>query len=178
MALQTKTYETGDYSLNSLSNGYKIHLTLTEESTSTSNNTSLITYTFSISNTDNTSAWTGGKIEFSWSISIGGQTIPIYNFFFELNEPYTTQIITYGQITVAHNSDGTLSMPFSASIPDVQNRVSEGPPAMTIEGTMDLTPIAVTPATIPVLFNGTQLNSVVFNGQHVTQLIFNGTTVY
>ena len=178
MALQTKTYSVGDYAWRSWSNAYVISLILTEESVDTVNNTSLISYVFKISTTGNNGFYSG---PYSWTISIGGHTIAINDFHF--NVPYTQnpeeQIMAQGQITVAHNADGTLSMPFSAPIPsNIQNYSSAGPPAMTVEDTMDLTPIAVAPTTIPVVVGNTQLNSIVFNGQPVTHLIYNGTTLY
>jgi hypothetical protein len=82
MAIQTKTYETGDYAWKSWSNGYKIHLTITEESVNTANNTSLISYVFSISS--------GGNNRFTanyntWNINIGGNQIPITNLNFNLD---------------------------------------------------------------------------------------------
>jgi hypothetical protein len=175
MALQTQTYSVGDYAWKSWSNGYVISLTLTEESVDTVNNTSLISYLFTISNTDNNRTLSR---DYSWTINIGGHTVQINHFDFDLQENFTTLTIVSGQVTVAHNADGTLSMPFSAPIPNVQSWTSTGPPAMSVDGNMDLTPIAVKPTTIPIVFNGSQLNSIVFNGQHVTHLIYNGTTLY
>ena len=175
MALRTQTYETGDYAYQSWSNGYKIHLILTEESVDNVNNTSLISYLFKISTTDNNQFVLG---PYSWTINIGGDSIPINDFDFVVYYN-TEQIIAQGQITVAHNADGTLAMPFSAPIPaNLQDRTKYAPPAMILEGNMDLTPIAVVPTTIPVVFNGEQLTSVVFNGQPVTQLNFNGVAIF
>lgn len=138
MALQTKTVQTGDYAWKSWSNGYVISLTLTEESVDIAANTSLLTYLFTISNTANNRFVDSNH---SWSIFIGRQEIPIKNFNFNLSENYTTQTIASGQLTVAHNPDGKMQLPYNVSVPDVQSRNRYGPPAMCLTGEWDLTPI-------------------------------------
>jgi hypothetical protein len=138
MALKTYTWETGDYAYQSWSNGYKIHLTLTEESTSTANNTSLVSYKFWVSNGSNNRFYDNG---WSWSISIGGQTIAINNFNFYVYPYNVTQTIASGQITVTHNSDGSLNMPYNVSVPNVKASNQYGMPAMAISGTWALTTI-------------------------------------
>lgn len=138
MALKTYTWETGDYAYKSWSNGYKIHLTLTEESTSTANNTSLVSYKFWVSNGSNNRFYDNG---WSWSISIGGQTIAINNFNFYVYPYNVTQIIAQGQITVTHNSDGSMSMPYNVSVPNVKASNQFGMPAMALSGTWALTTI-------------------------------------
>lgn len=174
MALQTQTYETGDYAYQSWSNGYKIHLTLTEESVDTTNNTSLISYTFSISSGANNRFTANYN---TWTINIGGHQIQISNLNFDLDYN-DSQILAQGQVNVVHNADGTLNMYYNVSLPDSISWNKYAPPEMTLEGNMELTPIAVVPTTIPVVFNGQQLNSVVFNGQQVNSLVFNGVTVF
>lgn len=138
MALKTYTWETGDYAYQSWSNGYKIHLTLTEESTSTANNTSVVSYKFWVSNGSNNRFYDNG---WSWSISIGGQTIAINNFNFYVYPYNVTQTIASGQITVTHNSDGSLNMPYNVSVPNVKASNQYGMPAMAISGTWALTTI-------------------------------------
>ena len=138
MALKTYTWETGDYAYKSWSNSYKIHLTLTEESTSTANNTSLVSYKFWISNTSNNRFMSS---DWSWSISIGGKTIAINNFDFYVYPYNVTQTIASGQITVSHNSDGSLNMPYNVSVPNVKALNQYGPPAMALSGTWALTTI-------------------------------------
>ncbi len=140
MAIQTKTFSAGDYAWHSWSNGYVISLGLTEESTDHATNTSLVSYLFTISNTDNNRFFSN---DYSWTVSIGGQSIAIHNFDFNLGSNYTTQTIASGQITVAHNADGTLDMPFSVSVPNTQAYISYGCPAMSITGTWTLTAIPV-----------------------------------
>ena len=138
MALKTYTWETGDYAYQSWSNGYKIHLTLTEESISTANNTSLVSYKFWISNGSNNRFYDD---YWFWSISIGGKTIAINEFNFYVYPYNVTQTIASGQITVTHNSDGSLNMPYNVSIPNVKASNKYGPPAMALAGTWALTTI-------------------------------------
>ena len=138
MALQTKTVSTGDYAWKSWSNGYVIALTLTEESVDAAQNTSRISYVFKISNTCNNRFY---SYDYSWNISIGGQNIAINNFNFDLSSDYTTQVMASGTITVQHNDDGGLEMPYAVSIPNVQYWNSYGPPAMELTGTWTLTKI-------------------------------------
>lgn len=138
MALQTKTWTTGDYAYQSWSNGYKIALKLSEESTDGEKNTSRIYYEFSISNTDNNRFISN---DYNWDISIAGTTIQIRNFNFYVYPYNVTQVIASGYLTVAHGADGTLNMPFEVSIPNVKNYTSYGPPAMSLSGSWPLTDI-------------------------------------
>lgn len=142
MALQTKSVSTGDYAWKSWSNGYVISLTLTEESVNVTANTSLVSYLFTISNTNNNRFYANDN---SWTISIGGHTIAISGFDFDLSANYTTQTIASGQVTVAHNTDGKKDMPYSVSVPNIQSSNKYGPPAMSLSGTWTLSPIATTP---------------------------------
>ncbi len=138
MALQTKTVSTGSYAWQSWSNSYVISLKLTEESVDVQTNTSQVSYLFTISNTDNNRFY---DYYYSWDISIGGQTIPIRSFYFDLRNNHTTQTIASGTITVAHNANGTLDMPYSVSIPNVKADNQYAPPAMSLSGTWPLTVI-------------------------------------
>lgn len=135
MAIQEKTVSTGDYAWKSWSNGYVISLTLKQEQTDIDANTSLVSYLFTISNTDNNRFIANYN---SWTISIGGQDIAIDNFNFNLGTNYTTQIIASGQVTVAHNTDGTCHMPYDVSIPNIQSWNQYGPPAMALSGAWEL----------------------------------------
>ena len=138
MALQTKTFTTGDYAYGSWSNGYQIALKLTEESTNTANNTSVVSYLFTISNTDNNRFISN---DYSWTISIGDQSIAINHFNFNLGSNNMTQTIASGQVIVTHGADGTINMPYNVSIPNIQNWNRYGPPAMSLSGTWALTTI-------------------------------------
>lgn len=138
MALQTYTWETGNYASGAWSNGYKIHLTLTEESTSLENNTSVVSYKFWISNGSNNNFYDN---DHSWTISIGGQVIEINDFNFYVYPYNVTQTIATGQVTVTHYSDGSLNMPYNVSIPNVKASNQYAPPAMALSGTWKLTDI-------------------------------------
>lgn len=138
MAIQSKIFSVGDYAWKSWSNGYVISLTLKEESKNTVNNTSLVSYLFTISNTNNNRFTSGG---YSWNISIGDQTIPVSDFSFNLAADYTTQTIASGQVTVTHNADGKRDMPYSVTIPNVQAYTNYGPPAMSLSGVWTLSAI-------------------------------------
>ena len=78
MSLQTKTFSKGG---TSDVRNYTIKLKLTEESTSVSANTSLVSYVFSIER-QNYGIFTGPY--FDWDISIGGKTIAIRGFAFNI----------------------------------------------------------------------------------------------
>lgn len=138
MALQTKTVQTGDYSWKSWSNAYVISLKITEESVDIAANTSLVSYLFTISNTNNNRFTDNNN---TWRISIAGQEITINGFNFNLGSDYTTQTIASGCLTVPHNADGTLQMPYNVSIPNIQSWNRYGPPAMSLTGTWALTEI-------------------------------------
>ena len=134
MALQTKTFtKAGD-------KGYGLKLVLTENSTSVTANTSSVSYSFYI-----TRGRTGfyASQTFSWNITIGGQTIAISNFKFQIStsDP-AQQLIKSGTVTVAHNSDGKKTLSFSVSTPDASGiSPTYGPAAMSMTGEWALTTI-------------------------------------
>lgn len=134
MALQTKTFtKAGD-------KGYGLKLVLTENSTNVTSNTSQVAYSFYITR--------GGmgffaSHPFSWNIVIGGNTIAISNFKFQIStsDP-AEQLIKSGTVTVAHASDGKKTMGFSVSTPDASGiSPTYGPTAMSMTGEWALTTI-------------------------------------
>lgn len=139
MALQTKTFQTGDYAYGSWSNGYVLSLTLTEESVDSGTNSSWVAYTLTLSNTDNNRFYSGS---YSWDISIGGSSIAIRNFSFDLSSNFTAQTVASGTLRISHGPDGTWSMPFAVSVPNVQAYNRYGPPELTLTGTWKLTAVA------------------------------------
>lgn len=135
MALQSDEFtKAGD-------KGYGLKLELTEESTSTSLNQSTVSYSFYITR-GNTGFYASQP--FSWNITIGGQTIAISNFKFQIstsNDP-DEQLIKSGKIYVTHGTDGKKTMSFSVSTPDASwISPSYGPTAMSMTGKWELTPI-------------------------------------
>lgn len=137
MSLQTKTFSKGG---TSDVRNYTIKLKLTEESTSVSANTSLVSYVFSIER-QNYGIFTGPY--FDWDISISGKTIAIRDFAFNIpTSGASSQVIASGQITVAHDSDGGKTMPFSVYTPDTRNlSPTYGPPEIRLSGSWELTTI-------------------------------------
>lgn len=121
--------------------GYGLKLVLTEESTSVSLNQSTVSYSFYITR-GNTGFYASQP--FSWNITIGGQTIAISNFKFQIstsNDP-DEQLIKSGKIYVTHGTDGKKTMSFSVSTPDASwISPSYGPTAMSMTGEWELTPI-------------------------------------
>lgn len=137
MSLQTKTFSKGG---TSDVRNYTIKLKLTEESTSVSANTSLVSYVFSIER-QNYGIFTGPY--FDWDVSIGGKTIAIRDFAFNIpTSGASSQVIASGQITVAHDSDGGKTMPFSVYTPDTRSlSPTYGPPEIRLSGSWELTTI-------------------------------------
>ena len=137
MALQTKTFTAGG---TSATRNYSIHLKLTEESTSVSGNTSVVSYEFSI-HRQNYGIYTGPY--YNWDISIADKTIAIRKFAFNIpTSGASSQVITSGQITVGHNADGSISMPFDVHTPSAQDlSPNYGPPEIRLTGSWPLTTI-------------------------------------
>jgi hypothetical protein len=159
--LQTYTWEQGDYARQSWANGYKIHLTLTEESID--GNASVVSYKFWISNGKENVV---GSNPYNWSISIGGKTIYINNFSFRLAAFNSTQTIASGQVRVEHNSDGTKRMPFSVSIPNVKAETEYGPPSMYIAESWTLTTIQSPPPIITASVIDTNAETIALTGDN------------
>lgn len=136
MAVQTKTFtQLGD-------KGFSLKLVLTEESTSVSSNTSIVSYEFSIVRGPNQGFYASAP--FSWNVVIGDNTIPISGFTFNLpsSNPDREQLIKSGKVTVIHNADGSKTMGFDVSTPDASGISSTwGPKAIRMTGTWDLTTI-------------------------------------
>lgn len=137
MALQTKTFTAGG---TAATRNYSIKLKLTEESTSVSSNVSLVSYEFSISR-QNYGIYTGPY--YNWDISIGGKTIAIRNFAFNIpTSGASSQVIVSGQIAVGHNADGSMVMPFNVYTPSAQDlSPTYGPPEIRLTGEWALTTI-------------------------------------
>lgn len=119
--------------------GYSLKLVLTEESTNVTDNTSLVSYAFSILRTN---YGVFSSQPFSWNIAIAGQTIQITNFKFQIStDDPPEQLIKSGKITVAHASDGAKTIDFNVSTPDVSSIGPYAPKAMQMTGKWTLTTI-------------------------------------
>ena len=137
MALQTKTFTAGG---TADTRYYSIRLKLTEESVSVSGNTSVVSYEFSI-HRQNSGVYTGPY--YSWTITIGGKSIAINNFAFNIpTSGASSQVIASGQLTIAHDADGGKDMAFNVYTPSAQDLApTYGPPEIRLTGTWKLTTI-------------------------------------
>lgn len=137
MALQTKTFTAGG---TADTRYYSIQLKLTEESVSTAGNTSSVAYEFSI-HRKNSGVYTGPY--YSWTITIGGKSIPINNFAFNIpTSGAASQVIASGSLTIPHDTDGGKVMSFQVYTPSAQDVApSYGPPEIRLTGTWTLTAI-------------------------------------
>ena len=131
MALQTKTVST-------TKGGYVIALTLTQRDMDRKANTSSVSYKFTIGREDGSRFRADG---YSWNISIAGQTIPVVEYNFDLSKSNPTRTIASGSLTVQHNLDGSLAMPYAVSVPNIQSDNAYSLPAMALTGVWELTPI-------------------------------------
>ena len=137
MALQTKTFTAGG---TADTRYYSIKLKLTEESTSVTGNTSVVSYEFSI-HRKNSGVYTGPY--YSWTITIGGKSIAIKNFAFNIpTSGASSQVIASGKLTIAHDADGGKDMAFNVYTPSAQDLApTYGPPEIRLTGTWKLTTI-------------------------------------
>lgn len=137
MALQTKTFTAGG---TADTRYYSIRLKLTEESVSVSGNTSVVAYEFSI-HRQNSGVYTGPY--YSWTITIGGKSIAINNFAFNIpTSGAASQVIASGSLTIPHDADGGKDMKFHVYTPSAQDvSPTYGPPEIRLTGTWALTNI-------------------------------------
>lgn len=145
MALQTKTFSWGSYAYQSESNAYVLELKLTENSTSTANNTSSVSYEL-ILKSGNQNRFTG---DVDSVIKLNGSVVAssTYHVTAAYNSSWTLQS---GTATVKHNSDGSLNMPIEVSI-NTYN--SYAPPDKTLNWSWTLTKINLyTACTAPTSF--------------------------
>lgn len=133
MALQTKTI-----SANGSKAHHKFTLTVTEDSTSTSGNSSTLSYTFKLSPVVSGHAWAIQGTNIAYSITIGSNTasgyIPEY-------DGTSTVTVKSGTVTQAHDSDGTKTITVKFSVTDRDGETYTCG-AASASGTMTLTPIS------------------------------------
>lgn len=135
MALQSKTFTWGSYAYQSESNAYVLELTLTENSTSTANNTSEIGYTLKLKS----GSQNRFQCDVTSTLKLNGVTVATKteNKYLNYNSEWT---LLSGTATVTHNSDGALNMPIVVSI-DATNSNSYAPPDKTLNWNWALTTI-------------------------------------
>ncbi len=134
--MNTKTYLIGDFAWHSASNGYKLRLTLTEESVDTSNNTSHVRYLLEL--------LSGSNNRFSLTalypaLHLGGTAVAGSSAQFSLDYNSSVTLLS-GSASVPHNSDGTCNLSVRATLSPAENRYA--PPNMELSETFPLTPIA------------------------------------
>ncbi len=138
MALQTKTFTSGSTKSSEL-NYYALDLVLTEESTSSAENSSTISYELRLRS---------GNISFSLfglgaSISLSGKTVATRNRYSAPQmsmSANSTLVILSGNTKVTHDDSGSKSMSVAFSIDMEKSSVTPGPVSVTGE-TMILTSI-------------------------------------
>lgn len=102
------------------SNGHhKFTLTVTENSTSTANNTSSMSFSFVISPIQTSWNWElwGANITYTVTINGTNYTGSIANY-----DGYSNVTLKSGSLTVAHNTDGSKSISYSFSVSDTSGQ--------------------------------------------------------
>ena len=134
MALQTKTFKSG-----TTSNQFYLELTLTENSTSQTNNTSSISYTLKLYS----GGWDFSLYKIGHSIRLAEKTVSSVEranakqYSLGTNSSIT---IAYGTTTISHNSDGSKNMSVAFSIDMAKDSWTPG--KMSVSGkSMKLTTI-------------------------------------
>lgn len=131
MALQTKTIsDTGS------KGHHKFSLKVTENSTSVSDNTSSVSFEFTMKDVQSGWDWYYSTAPVTWSLSIAGKS---YSGGIKEYDGSGTITLKSDTITVAHNSDGTKSISYSFSVSSKD--ISYLPGSADDSGSMTLTAI-------------------------------------
>lgn len=133
MALQTKSI-----SANGSNGHHKFTLTVTENSTDTTNNTSSLSWSFVISPVVKDFDWESNSGKVKYSVTIDGNT---YSGIIATYDGVSTVTIKSGTMSCAHNADGAKTISCSFSITD-STGWSFAPGNASANGTMALTAIA------------------------------------
>ena len=133
MALQTRTI-----TANGSKGHHKFTLTVTEDSTSTTNNTSSVSWSFVISPIVKEYDWISNSGKVKYSVVINGTT---YSGAITTYDGISTVTIKSGKETCKHNDDGTKTISFNFNITD-STGWSFAPGTASASGTMELTQIA------------------------------------
>ena len=110
MALQTKTL-----TANGSKGHHKFTLTVDENSTSTSGNTSSLSFSFKLSPLQNGWDWYSYGTRISYSININGQ---VFSGYISQYDGSSTVTLSSSSLTVTHNDDGNKSINISFSVSD------------------------------------------------------------
>jgi hypothetical protein len=132
MVLQTKTI-----TANGANGHHKFTLTVTENSTSTTSNTSSVSWSFVISPIVKSYDWISNSGNVKYSVVVNGNT---YSGAITTYDGNSTVTIKSGTETCTHNNDGSKTISFSFSITD-STGWSFAPGNASASGTMALTQI-------------------------------------
>lgn len=133
MALQTKTI-----SANGSRGHHKFTLSVTETNTSVNNNTSYLSWKFTLAPIETSWNWSHQNTPaVSYSVTINGTT---YSGTVMSYDGYSTVTVDSGTMTVAHNSDGSKSINYSFSVTSTNYNYLPG--SASASGSMALTYIA------------------------------------
>lgn len=132
-------------SANGAKGNHKFTLTVTEKSTSTENNTSLVEFSFKLSPVNTSWNWALWGSSISYKVTINGTdytgTIPDYDGY----STVTLETGTGSQI-VSHNADGTKTIAYSFSVTDgAGQRYTPGNASASGSFTLSTIPRATTP---------------------------------
>lgn len=116
---------------------HKFTLNVTENSTSISDNTSYLSFSFKLSPIQTSWNWADWGTKIYYSININGS---VYSGYIPNYDGYSTVTLNSGSLSVGHNSDGTKAIDISFSVTDKANqRYTSGNASSS--GSMTLTTI-------------------------------------
>ena len=109
----------GSITANGSNGHHKFTLTVTENSTSTANNTSSVSFSFVISPIQTTWNWEQWGANITYTVTVNGTqyTGSIANY-----DGYSTVTLKSGSMTVGHNTDGSKSISYSFSVSDTSGQ--------------------------------------------------------
>lgn len=127
----------GSITANGSNGHHKFTLTVTENSTSTANNTSSVSFSFVLSPIQTTWNWELWGANINYTVTINGTkyTGSIANY-----DGYSSITLKSGSLTVAHNDDGKKTISYSFSVTDTSGQTYTCGNASG-SGSMDLTTI-------------------------------------
>lgn len=101
-----------------MSNGFYAYLSITETSTDSVANTSVVSYSLWIDPPGNWESYNLTASNQSYSITINGSVVASGNFTYDFRSPNnnTNKTIKTGTVTISHNSDGSKTVAASATV--------------------------------------------------------------
>jgi hypothetical protein len=101
-----------------MSNGFVSYLSITETSTNSAANTSVVSYSLWIDPPGNYTSYNLTSSDQSYSITINGSVVASGGFTYDFRSPNqnVNKTIKTGTVTIAHNTDGSKTVAASASV--------------------------------------------------------------